>query len=63
MKSVYFEDEDILEIRLSDEPIAREISPDWRTHISYAAGGSIVEIVWLDAAKQGLLPIEIRKTP
>jgi len=62
MKSIYFENDDILQIRVSDKPIAREVSQDWHTNISYAADGSIVEIVLLDAKKEGLLPEVFRKT-
>ena len=65
MKSVYFENDDILQIRLTqdgqDKPIVREVSQGWNTHISYAEDGSIVEIVLLDARKEGLLPLEFRK--
>jgi Protein of unknown function (DUF2283) len=61
MKSIYFENDDILQIRVSDKPIVREISQGWNTNISYAEDGSIVEIVLLDAKKEGLLPLEHRK--
>ena len=61
MKSIYFEKDDILEIRVSDKPIVREVSQDWHTHISYAEDGTIVEIVLLDAKKEGLMPMEFRK--
>ena len=61
MKSIYFENDDILQIRVSDKPIVREVSQDWHTNISYAQDGSIVEIVLLDAKKEGLLPVEFRK--
>ena len=61
MKSIYFESDDILQIRVSDKPIVREVSQDWNTNISYAEYGSIVEIVLLDAKKEGLLPLEFRK--
>jgi hypothetical protein len=37
------------------------VSQDWNTNISYAEDGSIVEIVLLDAKKEGLLPLEFRK--
>ena len=60
MKSIYFENDDILQIRVSDKPIVREVSQDWHTNISYAEDGSIVEIVLLDAKKEGLLPVEFR---
>ena len=61
MKSIYFESDDILQIRVSDKPIVREVSQDWNTNISYAEDGSIVEIVLLDAKKEGMLPLEFRK--
>jgi Protein of unknown function (DUF2283) len=61
MKSIYFENDDILQIRVSDKQIVREVSQDWHTNISYAEDGSIVEIVLLDAKKEGLLPLEYRK--
>ncbi len=61
MKSIYFENDDILQIRVSDKPIVREVSQDWHTNISYAEDGTIAEIVWLDAKKEGLLPLEARK--
>ena len=61
MKSIYFENDDILQIRVSDKPITREVSQDWHTNVSYAEDGSIVEIVLLDAKKDGLLPVEFRR--
>jgi hypothetical protein len=61
MKSIYFENDDILQIRMSDKHIVREVSQDWHTNISYAEDGTIVEIVLLDAKKEGLLPVEFRK--
>lgn len=42
-------------------PTMREVSQDWHTNISYAADGTIVEIVLLDAKKEGLMPMEFRK--
>ncbi len=65
MKAIYFEDDDILQIRLlregQDKPVVREVSQDWHTNVGYAEDGTIVEIVLLDAKKQGLLPVEHRK--
>ena len=61
MKSIYFENDDILQIRVSEKQIVREVSQDWHTNISYAEDGSIVDIVLLDAKKEGLLPLEYRK--
>ena len=50
MRTTYYDEDDILVMRLSDKPISREVSQDWNTHISYAADGTTVEIVVLDAA-------------
>ena len=61
MKSIYFENADILQIRVSDKAITREVSQGRHTNISYAEDGTIVEIVLLDAKKEGLLPLEFRK--
>jgi Protein of unknown function (DUF2283) len=61
VKSIYFEDDDILQIRVADKPIVREVSQGWHTNISYAEDGTIVEIVLLEATKEGLLPLEFRK--
>ena len=58
MKLTYFDKDDILVMRLAEKPIVREVSQDWNTHISYAADGSTVEIVVLDATSSGLLPLE-----
>lgn len=57
MKCVYFDD-DILQIRLSSKPIVSEVSPDWHTQLSYAEDGSMVELVLLDAKKNGFLPTD-----
>jgi uncharacterized protein YuzE len=48
----YAEQDDIMHVRISDKPIAREVSRDWHAHSSYAADGTIVEIVLLDAKKK-----------
>ena len=61
VKDICFENDDILQIRVFDKQIVREVSQDWHTNISYAEEGSIVEIVLLDAKKEGLLPLEYRK--
>ena len=61
VKSIYFENDDILQIRVSEKQIVREVSQDWHTNIGYAEDGSIVEIVLLDAKKEGLLPLKYRK--
>lgn len=57
MHTTYDEADDILVLRLSDKTIAKEVSQDWNTHISYAADGTIVEIVILEASRQGAWPL------
>ena len=61
VKSIYCENDDILQILVSEKQIVREVSQDWHTNISYAEEGSIVEIVLLDAKKEGLLSLEYGK--
>lgn len=58
MKTIYFPQDDILEMRFSDKSICRETSQDWNVNISYAEDGSIVELVILDAVKSGFMPFE-----
>lgn len=57
MRTTYDEADDILVVRLSEKTIAKEVSQDWHTHISYAEDGTIVEIVVLEASKQGAWPL------
>lgn len=59
MRTTYYDEDDILVMHLSDKPITREVSQDWNTHISYAADGTMVEIVVLDAAAIGAFPLEV----
>lgn len=59
MRTTYYDDDDILVIHLSDKPITREVSQDWNTHVSYAADGTAVEVVVLDARANGALPVEV----
>jgi hypothetical protein len=58
MKTIYYPQDDILEIHLSDKPVAREVSQDWNVNVSYAEDGSVVELVILDAVKAGFMPFE-----
>lgn len=59
MHMTYYDEDDILVLHLSDKPISREVSQDWNTHISYAADGTAVEIVIIDAAAIGAFPLEV----
>jgi len=58
MRIGYNENEDILYIRFSDEPVTRDESLNWNVHIGYSASG-IREISILDARKRGYLPLKI----
>ena len=58
MKTVYYPDDDILVIRLSEEPPAREVSHGWNVNIGYSASGDVTEIVILEAREKGLFPVE-----
>ena len=58
MKTIYYSEDDILEIRLSEKKIVREITQDWNVNVSFAEDGSVVELVILDAVKAGLVPFE-----
>ena len=58
MKSTYWPADDILEMKFSDKPIVKEISQDWGVCVSYAGDGSIVEMVILEARKNGAWPVE-----
>ena len=57
METIYYEDDDILVLRLSDAPIVKETSQDWSVTISYDAEGNIVEMVILDTRETGLFPV------
>jgi uncharacterized protein YuzE len=56
MRTTYDEADDILTVHLSEKEIVKEVSQDWNTHVSYAEDGSVVEIVILEASKQGAWP-------
>ena len=57
MKTTYDESDDILVLHLSEKEITKELSQDWHTHISYAEDGTVVEVVILEASKQGAWPL------
>jgi hypothetical protein len=57
MRTTYYDEDDILVVRLSDKPIVREVSQDWNTHVGYAEDGSTVELVLLDARANGAFPL------
>ena len=53
MHATYWKDDDILGVRFSDKPIARETSESWHVHKSYAADGELAAVVFIDAVKEG----------
>ncbi len=50
----YVGTDDVLQIRLSDKPVARVVSPDWHANLSYAVDGSLVAVELLDAKRAGV---------
>ena len=60
MHTTYYDEDDILVIRLSEKSIVREVSQNWNTHISYAEDGSTVEVVLLEARANGAFPLDIQ---
>ena len=56
MKTLYYPEDDILELIFSEKEIVRENSQDWNVNVSYAADNSIVQMVILDAVAAGLIP-------
>ena len=60
MHTFYFENDDILEIKFSDAPIAKTFSKDWNICISLDTAGNIVQMVVLDAKKIGAYSVEVK---
>jgi len=56
MKTTYCSADDILEIRVSDKPVSREVSRGWYLNVGYASDGGLVEVVVLEAKKARLDP-------
>ncbi|MDP1691433.1 MAG: DUF2283 domain-containing protein [Burkholderiaceae bacterium] len=57
MNAIYYDKDGTLVIRLSDKPIVREVSQGWNTHVSYAADGTVVETVILEAHSSSIWPM------
>ncbi len=57
MRINYDDQDDILHIEFSKEPIVKDVSHGWNVNIGYAANG-IAEITILDAKAAGYWPIE-----
>lgn len=53
MHATYWKDDDLLEVRLSDKSVAREVSENWHVHKSYAEDGELACVVFLGAVKDG----------
>ena len=58
MKTVYYPEDDILELHFNDNPIVKETAQDWNVVLSYDADNHIVQMVILDAKASGLLPLQ-----
>lgn len=60
MKIIYYEEDDILFVKLSKGAILRDESVSWNINIGYTADG-IGEITILDAQKSGIYPLQIKR--
>jgi hypothetical protein len=58
MKTVYYTEDDILELHFNDNPIVKETAQDWNVILSYDVDNRIVQMVILDAKASGLLPLQ-----
>jgi uncharacterized protein YuzE len=54
VQCTYLGADDVLQIHLSEKPVARVVSPDWHANLSYADDGSLVSIELLDAKQAGI---------
>ena len=60
MRIKYDNQDDILHIEFSKEPIVKDVSHGWNVNVGYAAHG-IAEITILDAKAAGYWPLENAK--
>ncbi len=60
MRIKYDEQEDILFIEFSKDPIVKDVSHSWNVNVGYSANG-IAEITILDAKAAGYWPLENAK--
>ncbi len=58
MKITYRDQDDVLIIEFSQEPVIKDVSHGWNVNVGYAANG-IAEITVLDAKASGHWPPEI----
>ena len=61
MKTIYYPEDDILELHFSDNPIVKETAQDWNIVLSYDANNHLVQMVVLEACASGLLPPQERQ--
>lgn len=61
MKTIYYPENDILELYFSDNPIVKETTQDWNIVLSYDAHNHLVQMVVLEASASGLLPLQERQ--
>ena len=60
MRIKYDDQDDILHIEFSKEPIVKDVSHGWNVNVGYGADG-ITEITILDAKADGYWPLENAK--
>ena len=61
MKTIYYPEDDILELYFSDNPVVKETVQDWNIVLSYDANNHLVQMVVCEASASGLLPLQERQ--
>ena len=61
MKTIFYPEDDILELHFSDNPIVKETAQDWNIVLSFDAKNHLVQMVVLEAIASGLLPLQERQ--
>ena len=61
MKTIYYPEDDILELHFNDNPIVKETAQDRNIVLSYDANNHLVQMVVLEASASGLLPLQERQ--
>ena len=62
MRTLYYSEDDILELHFSENPIVKETAQDWNIVLSYDANNHLVQMVVLGASESGLLPLQEKRT-
>jgi hypothetical protein len=61
MKTIYYPEDDILELHFNENPIVKETAQDWNIVLSYDANNYLVQMIILEASHSGLLALQTPK--